>query len=73
MCYYDGQYHFFWQSNPAGREWANMYWGHATSPDMVHWTELATRHPPLRRQGRQSPSVDGRRELFLRQRERRST
>jgi fructan beta-fructosidase len=39
MCYYDGQYHFFWQSNPAGRNWANMYWGHATSPDMIHWTE----------------------------------
>ncbi len=39
MCYYDGQYHFFWQCNPAGRNWANMYWGHATSPDMVHWTE----------------------------------
>ena len=40
MCYYDGQYHLFWQCNPAGRKWANMYWGHATSPDMVHWTEL---------------------------------
>ena len=39
MFYYDGQYHFFWQCNPAGRGWANMYWGHATSPDMVHWTE----------------------------------
>ncbi|MGM0486375.1 MAG: GH32 C-terminal domain-containing protein [Planctomycetota bacterium] len=39
MCYYDGQYHFFWQCNPAGRNWANMYWGYATSPDMVHWTE----------------------------------
>jgi len=39
MCYYDGQYHFFWQCNPAGRKWANMYWGYATSPDMVHWTE----------------------------------
>jgi len=39
MCYYDGQYHLFWQCNPAGRKWANMYWGHATSPDMVHWTE----------------------------------
>jgi len=39
MCYYDGQYHFFWQCNPAGRGWANMYWGHATSPDMIHWTE----------------------------------
>ncbi|MFW6169908.1 MAG: 2,6-beta-D-fructofuranosidase [Planctomycetota bacterium] len=39
MCYYDGRYHFFWQCNPAGRNWANMYWGYATSPDMVHWTE----------------------------------
>jgi len=39
MCYYDGQYHFFWQCNPGGRNHANMYWGHATSPDMVHWTE----------------------------------
>jgi len=39
MFYQDGQYHFFWQCNPAGRNWANMYWGHATSPDMVHWTE----------------------------------
>jgi fructan beta-fructosidase len=40
MCYHDGQYHFFWQCNPAGRNWANMYWGHATSPDMVRWTEV---------------------------------
>ena len=58
MCYHDGEYHFFWQSNPAGREWANMYWGHATSPDMVHWTEhahairpfggrVANRHPSM--------------------------
>jgi len=58
MCYYDGEYHFFWQSNPAGAPWANMYWGHATSPDMVHWSEqthalrpfggkLANRHPSM--------------------------
>ncbi|MEI7899293.1 MAG: glycoside hydrolase family 32 protein, partial [bacterium] len=58
MCYYDGQYHFFWQSNPAGFPWCNMYWGHATSPDMVHWTEqthalrcfgdqVANRHPSM--------------------------
>ena len=39
LLYSDGQYHFFWQCNPAGRGWANMYWGHATSPDLVHWTE----------------------------------
>jgi fructan beta-fructosidase len=58
MCFYDGQYHFFWQSNPAGRNWANMYWGHATSADMIHWTEqdhalrpfgdqVANRHPSM--------------------------
>jgi fructan beta-fructosidase len=58
MCYHDGEYHFFWQSNPGGRNWANMYWGHATSPDMVHWTErvhalrpfggnVSNRHPAM--------------------------
>jgi len=40
MVYYDGEYHFFWQSNPFGLPWANMYWGHAVSKDLVHWTEL---------------------------------
>jgi len=40
MVYHDGEYHFFWQCNPAGNQWANMYWGHAVSPDMIHWTEL---------------------------------
>jgi len=40
MVYYEGEYHFFWQCNPAGNRWANMYWGHAVSPDMIHWTEL---------------------------------
>lgn len=40
LVYYDGEYHFCWQSNPAGNQWANMYWGHAVSADMVHWTEL---------------------------------
>ena len=40
MLYYDGEYHFFWQCNPGGWVWANMYWGHAVSTDLVHWTEL---------------------------------
>jgi len=40
MVYHDGEWHFFWQCNPGGPNWANMYWGHAVSPDLVHWTEL---------------------------------
>jgi len=40
MVYHDGEWHFFWQCNPGGRNWNNMYWGHAVSPDLVHWTEL---------------------------------
>ena len=39
MVYYDGTYHLFYQYNPRGNEWGNMSWGHATSPDMIHWKE----------------------------------
>ena len=39
MVYYNGRYHLFWQCNPLGTGWGNMYWGHASSPDMVNWTE----------------------------------
>jgi fructan beta-fructosidase len=39
MVYADGEYHLFWQCNPVGNQWGNMYWGHSTSPDMIHWSE----------------------------------
>jgi len=38
--YYKGKYHLFFQYNPSGSTWGNISWGHAVSPDLVHWTEL---------------------------------
>ncbi|MDW5267444.1 MULTISPECIES: glycoside hydrolase family 32 protein [Acidobacteriaceae] len=45
--FYNGQYHLFWQAFPFGVRWDTgfMYWGHATSRDLIHWTELS---PALR-------------------------
>lgn len=39
LIYYKGKYHLYFQHNPMEREWENMTWGHATSPDLLHWTE----------------------------------
>ncbi|MFC4785572.1 glycoside hydrolase family 32 protein [Nocardioides sp. MAHUQ-72] len=48
LVHLDGTHHLFFQHNPRANEWGNMSWGHATSTDLVHWTEhpVALVHRP---------------------------
>ena len=39
LIYYKGEYHMYYQHNPAALPWGNMTWGHAVSKDLVHWKE----------------------------------
>ena len=39
LIVYEGVYHLFYQYNPFSKSWGNMHWGHATSTDLVIWTE----------------------------------
>lgn len=42
LCYYQGQYHIFYQANPYAPHWNTMHWGHAVSQDLIHFQLLPT-------------------------------
>jgi len=42
LVFYNGIYHMYFQYNPFNTKWQNMCWGHATSKDLLHWTQCKT-------------------------------
>ena len=38
LVYSGGQYNLFYQYNPLSAAPGHLSWGHATSPDLLHWT-----------------------------------
>ena len=39
LIFHKGLYHLYYQNNPLDSVWGNMSWGHATSPDLINWSE----------------------------------
>lgn len=47
LTFHGGRYHLFFQFVPGQTQWGpNQRWGHATSDDLLHWTEGPTALEP---------------------------
>ncbi|QDT68793.1 Levanase precursor [Planctomycetes bacterium MalM25] len=46
LVFHDGKYHLFYQENAFNNQFGNQSWGHATSPDLVSWTQQPTAIAP---------------------------
>ena len=55
LIQWNGIYHLFYQYNPNGPLHGTIHWGHASSPDLVHWTHLPIALTPTP----DSPDADG--------------
>ncbi len=46
LCQVNGSYHVFYQYAPDWPEDELKYWGHFTSPDLIHWTDCGAALSP---------------------------
>ena len=46
FCYYQGEYHLFYQYYPYNTVWGPMHWGHARTRDLLHWTYVPAAMAP---------------------------
>jgi len=44
LIFFDDEWHLFYQHIPEGQ--TRQHWGHAVSPDLVHWEHLPIALPP---------------------------
>ena len=54
LTHWRGTYHLFYQYNPIGPFHDKICWGHASSPDLVHWTD-----EPIALEPDTPPDADG--------------